>query len=110
MKLCIDCLHMGDRGSGGTVCRRTKMINSVTGEPFYRTCEQERADHWRTRLFGAWKCGSAGIHWEAKTRRDMVDDFATQFRWGTPPEMEGLPGASDYSYEEFGRDCDRHDR
>lgn len=87
MKLCADCRHMQPRfqydetvGPEEHLCGRTKMINTVTGEPFYRSCVQERRDGWR-RFFSG-NCGAAGVHWEPKP----APDGPVQFRWETPSD------------------------
>lgn len=92
MKLCKDCNHCG-RFSGKIVCARTKMTNSVTGAPFYRTCENERTDSHRIRFFQS-NCGSRGRFWEPKTGVQTVAQVLdrntvvtpTGFRWETPAD------------------------
>jgi len=56
------------------------MVNSVTGEPFYPTCESERKATIRDRFLTMFsRCGPAGVHFEKRSG-------GVEFRWETPDE------------------------
>ena len=81
--LCKDCTkHTADHHCA----RLPPMTNSVTGQPFYPSCESERKRTIRDRFLTSMKrCGPEGRFFEKRSG-------GVEFRWETPPQADGDEG------------------